>query len=73
MLVTLHFTLHVEAIEFAQHELQKRFVVCIVHAAHYKVHTALGGHKVQSPYTNCLVFKKNCNAHNLTSQRKNKQ
>jgi hypothetical protein len=73
MLVTLHFTLHVEAIEFTQQELQKKLVVHIVHVAHYKVHTAPGGHKVQSPYTNCLVFTKICNVHNLTSQRKNKQ
>ncbi len=70
MLVTLHFTLHVEAIEFTQHELQKRFIVRIVHAAHYKVRTAHGGHRVQSPYTNCLVFTKKCNVHNLIAQRK---
>jgi hypothetical protein len=37
MLSTLSFTLPVEAMEFSQHELQKRFVVHIMHVAHYKV------------------------------------
>jgi hypothetical protein len=34
VLLTLHFSFLVEAIEFTQHELQKRFVVHIVHTTH---------------------------------------
>jgi hypothetical protein len=70
MLPILSFTLPVEAIEFTQHEFQKRFFVHIVHVAHYKVQITHGGHKVQSLDTNCLVFTKNCNARSLTTQRK---
>jgi hypothetical protein len=55
MLATLNFTLLIETVEFTQHELQKRFVVCIVHVTQYKVQITHGGHKVQSLDTNCLV------------------
>jgi hypothetical protein len=46
ILAILLFTLHVEAIKFTQHEHQEKFVVCIVHVAHYIVHITHKGHRV---------------------------